>query len=210
MIILIATFALRRKRRKKLENEAISYDPSVGRGSYHDDMESRLVSDKASDHRSSYGHSSSANAYGTTYAPNPHGMHYNQGRNPAYGQYPNYPARSPNPLEHQQAYGPNYNVGVGAPLRSHSPNPTYDPGLYNAELHRSSSRGSNKSDTLPPVPPPHPQMPPSLLSGAAVKSPPPAATHPPTPPQLPPVFGDNGSIDERQGHSAIDLKVANQ
>ncbi|KAF9263543.1 hypothetical protein L218DRAFT_999419 [Marasmius fiardii PR-910] len=209
LIILTATFAMRRRRRMKLENEAISYDPSIGRGSYHDDMETRLVNEKASsEHGTTFG---SAGVYGTTYAPKPDGMYYDQGHYPAYGQqYPNYASPNP-PFDQQQAYGgigTNYNVGVGASV----PPLAYDPERYSSELYRSLSRGSdNSASSPPPAPPAKPRVPASLMNGGvAIKSPPPAAVRPPTPPQLPRAFGDNGSIDERQVVSPIDLKVANQ
>ncbi|KAG7097117.1 hypothetical protein E1B28_004495 [Marasmius oreades] len=196
LIILVATFAFRRRRKRKLENEAISYDP----GSFHDDLETRLVDgESSSDHRVSSGHNGTG-PYGTTYALNPH-MYYQQGRTPAHGlQYSNYTPRSPLEQQQQQAYGTSYNVGVGAPLPPYSPNP----GSYSSELYRSTSRGSGHSVSPPPP------LPTSLLNGGVNKSPLPAAVRPPTPPQLPSAFGDNGSIAERQNVSPIDLKVANQ
>lgn len=193
MIILITTFVLRRRGRKKLENEAISYDPSIGRGSYHDDMEARLISENASvEPRTGSGHNGS---YGTSYAPNPHGMYYDQGRTLAHGQ------QYPNPFDH---YATNHNGAVGAPVPPRSPNTAYDPERYSSELYRTSSRGPGNSVSPPPA---QPQVPVSLLNGATPTSPPTAAVRPPAPLQLPSVFGDNGSVDERQG---IDLKVVNQ
>ncbi|KAJ8086462.1 hypothetical protein PM082_005285 [Marasmius tenuissimus] len=220
LIILITTFALRRSRRKKLEREAVSYDP--GRGSYNDDMETRLVDEKGGgggdllSPLARHGSQNSARTYGGPYVPNAQQGYYDQ-RIPAYGQYPNYAPRSPFEQQQQQMY-PNYSATAnypGAPLPPRSPNPAYDPNagrVSPTELYRSNTRSSNNSDSAAHVPsPPLPPLPTSLLNGAAAKSPPPVTTNRvPAPTQLPATFGGNGSIDERQGIPPIDLRVANQ
>ncbi|KAK1236697.1 hypothetical protein PQX77_000053 [Marasmius sp. AFHP31] len=218
LIILITTFALRRSRRKKLEREAVSYDP--GRGSYNDDMETRLVDEKGGgggdllSPLARQGSQNSARTYGSPYVPNAQQGYYDQ-RIPAYGQYPNYAPRSPFEQQQQQMY-PNYSATAnypGAPLPPRSPNPAYDPNagrVSPTELHRSNTRSSNNSDSGAHAPSsPLPPLPTSLLNGAAAKSPPPVTTNRvPVPAQLPATFGGNGSIDERQGIPPIDLRVS--
>ncbi|KAL0582006.1 hypothetical protein V5O48_000064 [Marasmius crinis-equi] len=219
LIIFIITFTMRRSRRRKLENEAISYDP--GRGSYNDDLETRLVDEKGGGSGAGAGAplgrtnsgSTTSHGYGG-YAQNAQRGYYDQ-RIPAYGQYPNYAPRSPNSYEaQQQSMYPSYanysSAGVAVPQPPRSPNPTYDanPGHISSELYRSNTRSSNGSETAVPASP-LPPIPSSLLNGGAVKSPPPVtANRAPAAPQLPPTFGGNGSIDERQGVPPVDLRVS--
>jgi len=187
-------------------------------------METRLVDEKGGGGDllgplARTGSQSSARTYGGSYASHNTQHGYYDQRIPAYGQYPNYAPRSPNPLETQQQQRqmyPNYAATANypvAPLPPRSPNPAYDPNagrISPTELYRSNTRSSNNSDTGAQVPStPLPPLPTSLLNGAGMKSPPPMATsRVPAPTQLPATFGGDGSIDERQGIPPADLRVS--
>ncbi|KAK7049656.1 hypothetical protein VNI00_005687 [Paramarasmius palmivorus] len=197
LIILIATFTMRRQRRKKLTNEALSYEPTPN---FNDDMEQRLTDEKA---RRSYSSSGGGSVHGN-YGPT---VGY-----PGYGagvQYPNYAPRSPNPV-YDRSYGANASAEYPS-YAPRSPNPAYD-------AYAGTAPQLPQLNVIGATPTPS-----SLMHGgtgpvqpSSTPSPPPAAAMPvtrvPSPPQLPAAFGNgsNGSIDERQHYLASDLKVANQ
>ncbi|KAJ3728995.1 hypothetical protein DFJ43DRAFT_1040839 [Lentinula guzmanii] len=111
ILVLVTTFALRRSRRKRMINEALSYEPTTTHG-YVDDTE-RNITEKTRESYSSTG--SSGSGLGPPYsvgpvATGPPGM----GQQVAYGyerENPAYAPRSPNPAyDATRSYGPSYGI----------------------------------------------------------------------------------------------------
>ncbi|KAJ3741310.1 hypothetical protein DFH05DRAFT_1528165 [Lentinula detonsa] len=111
ILVLVTTFALRRSRRKRMINEALSYEPTTTHG-YIDDTE-RNITEKTRESYSSTG--SSGSGLGPPYsvgpvAVGPPGM----GQQVAYGyerENPAYAPRSPNPAyDATRSYGPSYGI----------------------------------------------------------------------------------------------------
>lgn len=90
IIFVIVTFALRRSRRKRMINEALSYEPTTMHG-YTNDMEERGSTEKIRNSYSTTGSSGSG--------PPVAGSYYNQQAAHGYDhEYPAYAPRSPNPI----------------------------------------------------------------------------------------------------------------
>ncbi|KAJ3992273.1 hypothetical protein F5050DRAFT_962843 [Lentinula boryana] len=111
ILVLVTTFALRRSRRKRMINEALSYEPTTTHG-YIDDTE-RNITEKTRESYSSTG--SSGSGLGPPYsvgpvATGPPGM----GQQVVYGyehENPAYAPRSPNPAyDATRSYGPSYGI----------------------------------------------------------------------------------------------------
>ncbi|KAJ3790500.1 hypothetical protein GGU10DRAFT_383207 [Lentinula aff. detonsa] len=111
ILVLVTTFALRRSRRKRMINEALSYEPTTTHG-YVDDTE-RNITEKTRESYSSTG--SSGSGLGPPYsvgpvAVGPPGM----SQQVAYGyerENPAYAPRSPNPAyDATRSYGPSYGI----------------------------------------------------------------------------------------------------
>ncbi|KAJ3756184.1 hypothetical protein EV360DRAFT_85212 [Lentinula raphanica] len=108
ILFLVTTFALRRSRRKKMINEALSYEPTTTHG-YTDDMNRNLM-EKSRESYSSTG--SAGSGRGPPYSGGVSGPPVIGQQQVGYGyerEYPAYAPRTPNPAyDVTRSYGPSY------------------------------------------------------------------------------------------------------